>query len=145
MYLKLSDIHSSFIDFVSRQDIVHFMEPYYREYFEKGETIIQQGEMGDYAYFIINETAEIIVENPINKNNQFVSQFGKGDVFGELSLIIDVQRTASVVATSDLEVMILSRRQFLQGIQQNSENAVFMIKKLSERLAQTTKMITVTT
>lgn len=145
MILNLEDIRSSFIDFVARQDIVHFMEPYFREYFSAGETVISQGEIGDCAYFIINGSAEVTVDKPNHSNCGSVAQLGKGDIFGELSLVIDVQRTATVTATSDLEVMILSRKQFLECVQNDSENALFMIKKLSERLSlATTKMTAVT-
>ena len=40
------------------------MEPFVREYFEKGEVVLAQGDIGDCAYFIVNETADVEVSSP---------------------------------------------------------------------------------
>ena len=113
MKICMADVRSSFIDFVERQDLVGFMEPFIREYFENGEVIVSQGDVGDCAYFIVNGKADVQVSDENHSQVKKVASLSKGDLFGELSLILSQPRTASVVAVSELEVMILSRRQFL--------------------------------
>ena len=83
-----------------------------------------------------------MVDDAVRDGHEVVAQLGKGDVFGELSLLIDVQRTATVTATSDLEVMILSRKQFLECVRNDSDNALFMIQALGQRLASSTQKMT---
>lgn len=142
MMICSDDIRGSFIDFVARQKIVGFMEPYFREYFDAGEVILEQGAPGDCAYFIVNGEAKVTVSN-VNgsREDKVVSSLEKGDLFGEMSLLLNVPRSANVIASTDLEVMILSRRQFLECIENDSENALFTLELLASRLAKATSLI----
>ena len=136
------DIRGSFIDFVARQRIVGFMEPYFREYFDEGEVILEQGAPGDCAYFIVNGEAKVTVSNANGSlEDEVVASLEKGDLFGEMSLLLNLPRSANVIASSDLEVMILSRRQFLECIENDSDNALFTLELLASRLAKATSTI----
>jgi len=140
MAIDMSDVRASFIDFVERQDLIGFMEPFIREYFEDGEVVIAQGDVGDCAYFIVNGTADVQVFSSESSQVSKIASLSRGDLFGELALVLSQPRTASVVASSDLEVMILSRRQFLNSIRNDSENAMYTLELLASRLAATTSM-----
>ena len=141
MIITLSEIRASFVDFVQRQDLLGFMEPFVREYFEKGETIVKQGEVGDCAYFIVNGDACVQLKTASDTQNKTIASLSRGDLFCELALVLSQPRTASVVASSDLEVMILSRRQFLNCIQTDSKNALYTLELLASRLAATTSIV----
>ena len=139
MKINMLEVRKSFIDFVERQDFVGFIEPFFREYFDDGEYVVKEGEAGDCAYFIIDGSANVEVSSNSNGSRKVITTLRKGDLFGELSLILDQKRSASVIASNNLEVMILSRRQFINCIQSDSKNAMYTMQILASRLSATTQ------
>ncbi len=82
--------------------------------FRPGETIVQQGDPGDAMYVVLNGDAEVLLNS--NGSRRPVANLHRGDVFGEMALVRHNERTADVVATSDVEVLAVDER-FLQRIQ----------------------------
>lgn len=75
--------------------------------YKNGETIIKEGEIGDNFYLIIKGEADVI------KNDEGkVNSLKRGDYFGEVALLNDLPRQASVIATSDVDVATLDKRGF---------------------------------
>lgn len=72
----------------------------------EGKLLVDQGEMGREAFVILEGTAAV------KRNGRKIASLGPGDPVGELSLLDRGPRTASVVATSDLTVFVLSTRRF---------------------------------
>jgi predicted RND superfamily exporter protein len=104
--------------------------------FSHGQPIIRQGEMGTEMYVLINGTADVRINS--NGQPEAVRTLGRGDVFGEMGLIRHHQRTADVIATEDVEVLVVNER-FLSRIQRHypriSSKIFFNISKiLSDRL-----------
>ncbi len=80
-----------------------------------GETIIREGEPGDRFY---------VVESGIltaTFRGEVLSQMGAGDPFGEIALLRDVPRTATVVADEPSVLLALDRGPFLDAVTGNSE------------------------
>nr|QHW16306.1 cAMP-dependent protein kinase regulatory subunit BCY1 [Aureobasidium melanogenum] len=73
-----------------------------------GSTIIRQGDVGDHFYMLESGTAAVYksgTEEPLKSYN-------KGDYFGELALLDDKPRAASVVAETDVKVAMLGKNGF---------------------------------
>ena len=95
-------------DFINRVEILQELDPYERgkicdvletQRFKKGEYIIKQGEPGDKFFLIEEGTADAIkTENGVTKK---VFDYKPNDYFGELALLEDGIRKASIVVTSD--------------------------------------------
>nr|CRH06418.1 Protein of unknown function. Containing a Acyl-CoA N-acyltransferases (Nat) domain [Candidatus Magnetococcus massalia] len=134
MILDMATVRDSFVEFLHKQQIVHFMESFFREYFTAGETIIQAGDEGDLAYFIVDGTARVEIQHG-DEAATTLAEMGPGELFGEIALLVDIKRTASVIAQTDLEVMVMSRQQFLQSVERDPKEAIFMLKTLGGRLA----------
>ena len=77
--------------------------------FQPGEAIIRVGEPGD-RFYMIHEGSALVRIGDAERS------LGAGDWFGEIALLHDVPRTASVSATSDLVVLALDRHEFLMAI-----------------------------
>ena len=75
-----------------------------------GSLVVDQGQTGREAYVIIKGSVTV------RRNGKKVATLGAGSVVGELSLLDHGPRTASVVADTDLEVLVISQRQFLAVI-----------------------------
>jgi CRP-like cAMP-binding protein/Zn-dependent protease len=71
-----------------------------------GERIVEQGDVGDAFYAIRSGRADVL------KDGRTVATLGAGDHFGEVALLRDMPRTASVVASSPLRAFRLEREGF---------------------------------
>ncbi len=84
---------------------------------EAGETVIAEGEHGDRYYAIRDGEFEVSIAGEI------VSRLGPGEGFGEIALLRDVPRTATVTARSAARLYALEREQFLEAVSQSPPSA----------------------
>ncbi|HEX5164602.1 MAG TPA: cyclic nucleotide-binding domain-containing protein, partial [Thermomicrobiales bacterium] len=80
---------------------------------EAGSVIVRQGDPGRDFYVIVEGDVQIELEDPeTGREPSVIAQLGPGQYFGELSLLTDQPRNASVVAVSRCRVLSLSRDAF---------------------------------
>jgi len=77
------------------------------EKYEKNQYIIKEGEQGD-KFFILDEGEAVATKENMNFKKQYI----KGDYFGELALLRNAPRAASVMAVTDCKVLSLDRPAF---------------------------------
>jgi EAL domain-containing protein (putative c-di-GMP-specific phosphodiesterase class I) len=78
--------------------------------FVKGESIFQEGDAGDCAYIIEKGVVGIYIRS--EGQRKLLSQLSNGELFGEMSLIDAHTRSASAIATTDCDLIVISRRYF---------------------------------
>jgi CRP-like cAMP-binding protein len=71
-----------------------------------GEVLVRQGELGQEFFIVESGTAEATIDG------QHIRQFGPGDFFGEIALLEEERRTATVTATSPMIVIVMTRASF---------------------------------
>jgi uncharacterized protein len=76
--------------------------------FPNGQAIVRQGELGNEMFVLIGGKAEVHVT--INGHSRVVRELNRGDVFGEMGLLRHHQRTADVIASEDVEVLVVNER-----------------------------------
>lgn len=83
------------------------------ERFAPGTVIIREGEEADHAYIITAGSAEVLVEHPTGRTIT-VSRLGPGQMFGEVALITDSKRAATVRACAGepVELLVIDRETF---------------------------------
>ena len=79
------------------------------ESYPEGATIFQQGDSGDCAYFIRKGTVEVVDE----ETNSTVRTLAAGEYFGEIALVTNQPRTATIRTVSLVEVAVLGKENFL--------------------------------
>jgi CRP-like cAMP-binding protein len=81
------------------------------ERYQAGQRVFSQGDPGD-SFFIIKEgQVDILVARDGHESK--VAELGAGEYFGEIALLLDVPRTASVVAKADCLVLRLKQEDFM--------------------------------
>ena len=78
--------------------------------YDAGEPIVTQGERGDTFFVIADGEVEVRVDGAFRRNE------GTGGFFGEIALLRDVPRTASVSALDAVTVLAIGRKEFLAGV-----------------------------
>ena len=76
----------------------------------EGTAIITEGEAGDRFHLIVAGTVDVTI------GGRFVRTEGPGDFFGEIALVRDIPRTATVVAATDVELLSIARDPFLAAL-----------------------------
>jgi len=89
---------------VSRSSAVQGMR------FNAGDTIVGRGELGNYFYVITEGEAEVVERG--SGDDRLLRRLGRGDYFGELALLGEGRRTATVRAVSDTRVIAINRHDF---------------------------------
>lgn len=77
-----------------------------------GETIVTQGEPGDSYYVIVSGEAEVVVKDPLTDETARVAVLRDADAFGEESLLLEGNRTATVRMTSPGSLLVLNKADF---------------------------------
>ena len=79
--------------------------------FRAGETVFAEGDAGDALYLVAEGSAEVVARAPAGPVSLAV--LGKGDVFGEIALLVEnARRSASVICTTALRTLVLDRAVF---------------------------------
>lgn len=108
MSKSTSDRYASVADF--REDIARFMRggaEFPRRAYPAGATVVREGEPGDVAYIVLTGRCEVRKSMP-GGDEQVLKEMGPGDVFGEMAILTEGPRTATVVAVEDATLLIVS-------------------------------------
>lgn len=106
--------------------------------FAGGERLFSEGEEGDAAYIIIDGTADVVVGDEVPLT---VAQVGRNDIVGEIAILCDVPRTATVVATSELTTLRITKELFFRMVQDFPEIGIEVMRVLAHRLENTTRLL----
>lgn len=87
------------------------------EKFEADRIVVQEGDPGDKFYIIVRGKAEAYKDLPDGTRKRFTIM-GDGDVFGEMALLKNMPRTATVRTLSPTVVITLSRKHFLEILEE---------------------------
>jgi len=107
--------------------------------FQQGETVIEEGAKGTSAFIILSGEVEIIKRS--GEKELAVAKLGQGQVFGEMGLIEDRPRSATVRASSELKVRVIDREQFNELLRTKPSVLIPIMKSLFERLRQVSDML----
>ncbi len=84
---------------------------------DAGRVLIRQGDPGREFMIIRSGDAEVI------RNGKKIAEVGAGDFLGELAVLSGAPRNASVIATSDMVIEALNRREFMSLLDENPKIA----------------------
>lgn len=98
-----------------------------------GEAIVNQGTIGIGLFIVESGKAEAIREI-LGGEKHVVNTFGPTDFFGELSLLDEEPRTASVITTEETKCLILTQLDFFSALKEDVDIPIALLKELTRRL-----------
>jgi len=111
----------------------------YGTYVEAGKVIFKEGETGDTMYII--QQGRVKITKRVVDVEKILMVLGKGEFFGEMSLIRQTKRTATATAVDNCELLAFNRNGFLSMISKNSNIAMNIIETLCLRLEKADNQI----
>ena len=109
--------------------------------FHDGQMLCRQGDMGDAAYLVVKGTADVIIEGA-DGSQITVASVGRNAFIGEIAILCDVPRTATIVATSELETLKISKDLFFRLVNEFPTMAVEIMRELARRQEQSNIQLT---
>jgi len=108
--------------------------------FDPGQEVFKQGDAGDAAYVIIEGVAEVLVDTPTGPLK--ILEFEQHAFIGEIAILCDIPRTATVVAKSELHTLRISKDLFFRLVEEFPQMAIEIMRVLAMRVDSTTAELT---
>ena len=107
---------------------------------KRGATIFSKGDPGSSLYAVISGTVKISVSSPDGRN-AILNLIGPGEIFGEVAVLDGGERTADATASTNCEILVIDRREFLPFVKQQPVLAMKFIELLCDRLRWTSDQV----
>lgn len=127
--------HTSLFAELSQDDLEHLAETARIRTYHRGEVIVREGEVATGCFMIASGRVEVI-RGTESLHPTMLGTLGAGDLFGEMAVIDDHPRSATVRALEETECVAIRREDFLETLQHRPQIAVRMLPILVRRLRQ---------
>jgi NADH dehydrogenase len=102
------------------------------QHFQAGDVVFQQGDLGDSVYVIQEGECDVLREE--NGEHKLLATLRAGDYFGEMAVLADQSRNATIQARTGMHVLIISKRDF-DKLRQNVPAFDEVFRELAKRRA----------
>ena len=103
---------------------------------DAGKVLCREGEVASEFFVIVDGEVEV------TKDGGRIRTLSDGDFFGEIALLEDIRRTATVTATTALRFFVLTRRSFWSLIERQPEVERKILRALARRVVATSDDVT---
>lgn len=107
--------------------------------YKKGEIIFGEFEPGD-SFYVIQE-GQVKVTKIIENKEKTLDIFGPGDIFGEMAIIENQPRSATVEALTDVKVLVFNKENFKSLLQSNAIWGLKLFKSFSKRIYEAKRRV----
>lgn len=104
--------------------------------YAEGDVLFEQGDAGDAAYIIIGGKADVVVDTP--GGPLIVATLDENEIVGEIAILCDVPRTATVKAKTEVTTLRITKDLFFSLVMEFPQIAVEIMRELAHRLEVTT-------
>ena len=111
--------------------------------FTAGQEICHQGDPGDTMYVILGGTADVLIDTP--SGQIAVAEMKRNSFFGEIAILCDVPRTATIKAKEPLSTLKITKDMFYRLVAEFPQMAVEVMRELARRLEDTNEKLLVAT
>lgn len=108
--------------------------------FQPRREVFHKGDAGGQLYVVVRGRLKALTTSTGGDDVVF-GIMGPGEVFGEIALLSETPRSATVRAIDRAEVLVLDRRDFLAFLRKNPEAAIRLMAVLAERLKRASELV----
>jgi CRP/FNR family transcriptional regulator, cyclic AMP receptor protein len=102
--------------------------------FQAGQMLMKQGDVGDSAYVILDGKADILIDTPNGPLK--IAELSKNAFVGDMAILCDVPRTATVTATEPVTTLKISKDLFFRLVTEFPQMSVEIMRELAHRLEE---------
>lgn len=106
-----------------------------RVQFSGGQRFFSQGDVSDAAYVILDGRAQVMLDTP--RGEIQVAELGNNALVGEMGILSDTPRSATIVAADQTIALRIDKRVFLELLAQFPQIALAVMRELADRLERT--------
>jgi CRP-like cAMP-binding protein len=106
----------------------------------KGRTLVERGSQSTDVFFLLEGRADVLVYSSTGRE-VVVNTIGPGDVIGEIAALDGEPRSASVVASSDLLVVVMRATDFMTCIESSPAAGVWLARRLASGIRRLTEQV----
>lgn len=107
--------------------------------FEPGDVLCREGDRGDTAYVIIQGTADVFVR--AGEAEVKVASVGRNDFVGDMAILCDMPRTATVRAACRCETLVVGKSQLMGLLKSFPDMSIAMMRVLAGRLERSNRAL----
>ncbi len=111
--------------------------------YKPGEIIFSEYEPGDDFYFILS--GKVRITKIVSDNEKTLDFMGAGDIFGEMAILEQQPRSATVVAQDEVRVLVFNRQNFEVILKSNPEMALKLLKIFCKRIYDAKRQLMILT
>jgi len=108
--------------------------------FGSGQTVFLEGDPADSAFFIHTGAVDIFGRGP-DGEQQLLNRLRKGELFGEMALLDQTQRSATALTTQETELFVVTYDEMMSLLKQEPQMALWMLGLSSHRLRVLTRLV----
>ena len=107
--------------------------------FAVGQEVCHQGDQGDTMYVILDGTADVLIDTEGGQIS--VAEMKRNSFFGEIAILCDVPRTATIKAKEPLSTLKITKDMFYRLVAEFPQMAVEIMRELAHRLEDTNEKL----
>lgn len=106
----------------------------------RGSTILRAGDRTDFVYLILSGNLKVLVSDEEGRE-VILSNLNPGEFFGEMGVLDDNPRSATVVAVTPCELIVIAKSDFKRCLAENFDVSLFIMRNLVKRLRSADRKI----
>ncbi|NTJ43235.1 cyclic nucleotide-binding domain-containing protein [Agrobacterium larrymoorei] len=104
--------------------------------YRSGDELFRQGDLGDAAYVLLTGKVDVLIDSPAGQIK--LTEMSGNAIVGEIAILCDSVRTATVIASTEVEALRIGKEQFFKLMSDFPDVTIKVMRVLAERLTQTT-------
>ncbi|HCX32636.1 MAG TPA: hypothetical protein DHV08_03165 [Rhodocyclaceae bacterium] len=99
----------------------------------RGSAVVRAGDRTDFVYLVLSGSLKVLVSDEEGRE-VILSMLGPGELFGEMGVLDDNPRSATVAAVVPSDLVVIAKSDFKRCLQENFEVCAYIMRNLVQRL-----------